>query len=42
MMGNSNKPIGLLGIGLIGTTVARRLLEAGFAVVGFDIDRSRR
>jgi len=41
-MGNSNKPIGLLGIGLIGTTVARRLLEAGFAVVGFDIDRSRR
>lgn len=37
-----DKPVGLLGIGLIGTTVARRLLEAGFTVVGYDIDRSRR
>lgn len=42
MTNQSDKPIGILGIGLMGTTVARRLLEAGFAVVGYDIDSSKR
>jgi len=41
-MNKGEKPVGLLGIGLIGTTVARRLLDAGFTVVGYDIDRARR
>ena len=30
-----NKTVGLLGIGLVGKAVARRLLEAGFTVVGY-------
>ncbi len=34
--------VGLVGIGLMGTALARRLLAAGFAVVGFDTDPARR
>jgi 3-hydroxyisobutyrate dehydrogenase-like beta-hydroxyacid dehydrogenase len=30
------KRIGLIGVGLLGTAVASRLLEAGFAVTGYD------
>ncbi len=30
------KRIGIIGVGLLGTAVASRLLEAGFAVVGYD------
>jgi len=37
-----NEPIGLIGIGLMGTTIARRLLDAGFGVVGFDLDAEKR
>lgn len=33
--------VGLLGVGLVGTAIARRMLEAGFEVVGFDIDAQR-
>lgn len=33
--------IGLIGIGLVGTALARRLLDHGFGVVGFDIDAAR-
>lgn len=33
--------IGIVGLGLIGTALAKRLLSAGFAVHGFDIDSKR-
>lgn len=35
-------PVGILGIGLIGTALARRLAGAGLDVVGFDVDAARR
>jgi 3-hydroxyisobutyrate dehydrogenase len=35
-------PVGLIGIGLLGTALARRLLDAGFQVIGFDVDATRR
>ena len=34
--------VGLIGIGLMGAALARRLLDAGFSVEGFDIDAARR
>jgi 3-hydroxyisobutyrate dehydrogenase-like beta-hydroxyacid dehydrogenase len=34
-------PIGVVGIGLMGEVYARRLLVAGFAVMGFDIDPAK-
>jgi 3-hydroxyisobutyrate dehydrogenase len=34
--------VGLIGIGLMGTAFARRLLGAGFKVVGFDVAPARR
>lgn len=34
--------IGLIGIGLVGTALAERLLAAGYALTGFDIDGERR
>jgi len=39
---NRNEPVGLIGIGLVGTALAEHLLTAGFDVVGFDVDESRR
>jgi 3-hydroxyisobutyrate dehydrogenase-like beta-hydroxyacid dehydrogenase len=33
--------VGLLGLGLLGEALARRLLGAGFAVMGFDLDPAR-
>jgi 3-hydroxyisobutyrate dehydrogenase-like beta-hydroxyacid dehydrogenase len=35
-------PVGLIGLGLIGTIVARRLLAAGYRVVGYDIGADAR
>ena len=35
-------PVGVLGIGLIGTALTRRLVGAGLEVVGFDVDAARR
>ncbi|MGH8666860.1 MAG: NAD(P)-dependent oxidoreductase [Burkholderiales bacterium] len=35
-------PIGLFGIGLMGTAIARRLLAAHFAVMGYDVDAHKR
>jgi 3-hydroxyisobutyrate dehydrogenase-like beta-hydroxyacid dehydrogenase len=32
------RPVGLIGLGLIGTAVTRRLTDAGFAVLGYDVD----
>ena len=34
--------VGLIGIGLMGTALARRLLDAKYQVIGFDIDPARR
>jgi 3-hydroxyisobutyrate dehydrogenase-like beta-hydroxyacid dehydrogenase len=39
-MRNRN-PVGLIGLGLMGEVYARRLIAAGFAVVGFDIDAAK-
>lgn len=35
-------PVGVVGIGLIGTALARRLVGAGHEVVGFDVDAGKR
>jgi len=34
-------PVGLIGVGLMGQAFAERLIGAGFAVLGFDIDPAR-
>lgn len=34
-------PIGIIGLGLVGTAIAERLLEAGVAVCGFDLKAER-
>ena len=36
-MTNPDKPIGIVGIGLLGTAIAERLLGAGYRVVGYDL-----
>jgi 3-hydroxyisobutyrate dehydrogenase-like beta-hydroxyacid dehydrogenase len=33
-----NAPIGIIGLGLMGAALSARLIEAGIAVLGFDID----
>ena len=35
------KTVGLIGLGLIGTALARRLLAAGFSVMGYDVEAKR-
>jgi 3-hydroxyisobutyrate dehydrogenase-like beta-hydroxyacid dehydrogenase len=37
----SGNPVGLVGLGLMGEVYARRLIAAGFAVIGFDIDAAK-
>jgi 3-hydroxyisobutyrate dehydrogenase-like beta-hydroxyacid dehydrogenase len=37
----TSSPIGLIGLGLIGSALAERLLGAGLCVLGWDIDRAR-
>jgi 3-hydroxyisobutyrate dehydrogenase-like beta-hydroxyacid dehydrogenase len=37
-----DRTVGVVGLGLIGSAVARRLLEAGFEVAGYDIDGRKR
>ncbi len=34
--------IGIIGLGLLGSAIAERLVAAGFPVVGYDIDKQRR
>ena len=34
-------PIGIIGLGLMGEVYARRLMAAGFSVIGFDIDPAK-
>jgi 3-hydroxyisobutyrate dehydrogenase-like beta-hydroxyacid dehydrogenase len=40
-MGVKSYPIGIIGLGLVGTAIAERLLEAGEAVCGFDLKPER-
>lgn len=37
----SKRPIGVIGLGLMGTPIADHLLAAGHPVVGFDVDRGK-
>jgi 3-hydroxyisobutyrate dehydrogenase-like beta-hydroxyacid dehydrogenase len=34
-------PLGLIGVGLVGTAIAERLLGAGWRVIGWDVDSGR-
>jgi L-threonate 2-dehydrogenase len=38
---DSDTPIGIIGLGLMGTALSQRLIDAGLAVLGFDIDPAR-
>jgi 3-hydroxyisobutyrate dehydrogenase-like beta-hydroxyacid dehydrogenase len=38
----STLPIAIIGLGLMGEVYAKRLMAAGFAVTGFDVDTARR
>jgi len=35
---NRSQPIGLIGLGLVGSALAYRMKQAGFSILGFDID----
>ncbi len=37
----SGEEIGLVGIGLVGSALAQRLLESGYGVVGYDLDPAK-
>jgi 3-hydroxyisobutyrate dehydrogenase-like beta-hydroxyacid dehydrogenase len=37
----SSKPVGIIGLGLMGEVYARRLIAAGFSVVGYDVDAAK-
>jgi L-threonate 2-dehydrogenase len=37
-----DKTVGIVGLGIMGGAIARNLVERGWRVIGFDIDRSRR
>jgi 3-hydroxyisobutyrate dehydrogenase-like beta-hydroxyacid dehydrogenase len=39
---SDSKPIGIVGLGLMGTALAERLNSAGHALLGFDIDVAKR
>ena len=38
----NEKPIGLIGVGLLGSAIAARLLNASFKVIGYDTDPAKR
>src|SRR3954467_237330 len=37
-----NKSVGMVGLGIMGSAIARNLVERGWRVIGFDIDAKRR
>jgi len=39
---NDTRPVAIVGIGLMGEVFSRRLLDAGFSVIGYDVDPARR
>jgi L-threonate 2-dehydrogenase len=40
-MAETKSPIGIMGVGLMGSACARRLLDSGFRVVGYDVVASK-
>ena len=40
-MSSPKDAVGLIGLGLLGQALARRLLHAGYEVIGFDIDPAK-
>ena len=40
-MRSETRPVGLIGLGLMGGVLAERLIAAGYHVLGFDIDPRR-
>ncbi len=38
---SSRTPVGVIGVGLMGEVYARRLVAAGFTVIGFDVDPAK-
>ncbi len=40
-MGTAKPAVAVVGLGLIGTSLAKRLIEAGFTVHGYDVDAAR-
>ena len=40
-MNTQQSPVAVVGLGLIGTSLAKRLLDAGFVVHGYDVDAAR-
>ena len=41
MPGTTEKPVGVVGLGLLGSAIVRRLLEGGLEVIGLDTDSGR-
>ena len=37
----STNPVGLIGLGLLGEALAKRLLQGGYQIIGFDVDRAK-
>ena len=37
----AKNPVGIIGLGLLGQALARRLIESGYSVVGFDVDATK-
>ncbi len=37
-----DKTVGIVGLGIMGSAIARNLVERGWRVIGFDIDADRR
>src|ERR1700680_2497085 len=40
-MAPNKQPVGVIGLGLMGEVYARRLVAAGFTVIGFDVDPAK-
>jgi 2-hydroxy-3-oxopropionate reductase len=40
-MAPNKQPVGIIGVGLMGEVYARRLIAAGFSVIGFDVDPAK-
>ena len=36
-----DKTVGMVGLGIMGSAIARNLVERGWRVIGFDIDAAR-
>ncbi|MFO1020630.1 MAG: NAD(P)-binding domain-containing protein [Planctomycetales bacterium] len=41
-MTTSRPPVGMIGLGLMGAALSERLLQAGYPVLGYDLDPERR